>query len=835
MSAETDLPAATETLVVGTGIVGCSVAYHLAALGHGDVTVVDEGPATRTRPGRRGASAPGGVFQTAPDRTASALAQETRDLAVECGAYEASGSVEVATTESRLRTLDRRMDQAVAWGVEDAERLTPNAVAERLPAVDAGAVRGGYAVPTDGRVSIPALLEELRERAESRGVTFHDRPAVTDIETVAGAVETVVTDRGPVEAANVVVAADVVTPAVGEMVGVDVPVVPVVHRYAVTEPVEGLAGADSDTGEHPWVRYPNGSIYARRHGDAMGIGVFSSDPTVLDPHDVDRSAPDVGPVYDYVPGEDSGGGDDPGSEFREAFAPALEELSTVVPCVEGAALAAGVDGLLAVTPDGNPVLGETPGVDGVWLAAGLRTAQAGGAGRALAELLDRGTTDVDVDPWHAARFQPHSGAPSFVREQCRLTAASDTGVPEAGGIESTGRTLRESPFYRYQDALGANFYDLRYGGWKRPMSFETNEPLVDEYEIPDRAGRGEDWSPVAAVEHRGVRDRVGMCDLTSFSTFDIVGPGAAAFCQRVFSNDMTIPVDGVTYTLVLDEAGGIHGDLTVVRRGETRFHAISNSGGAGTKQLARLRRQAAGDDSVVVSNRIGGRCGVSVTGPNAREMLDPVVAADLDNDAFPYFSAAETYVGEVPALAVRVSYVGELGWEFHTSMEYGAELWETLWAAGGDHGVVPFGDGALVTMRLEKGFPAYGVDISPAYTPFEAGLGHTVDLDTEFVGRDALRRQRENGPDRKRAVLTLDDPDAVVDSGTPVFDGDRRIGHVTSAGEGYSVDEYIVYAYMPPVYGEVGTGVEVQDANERYAATVRRTSLYDPERERLLS
>jgi glycine cleavage system aminomethyltransferase T/glycine/D-amino acid oxidase-like deaminating enzyme len=835
MSAETDLPETTETLIIGAGIVGCSVAYHLGKLGHRDVTVVDAGSLARPRTGGPSADAPGGVFQTAPDRTASTLAQETRELAAECGAYEAGGSVEVATTESRLRTLDRRMDQAAAWGVEDAERLTPDAVAERLPFVDAGAVRGGYAVPTDGRLSALDFLAELRDRAESQGATVHSRTTVTDVETAAGAVDTVVTDRGSVETTNVVVAADGMTPAIGEMVGVDIPLAPVVHRYAVTEPIDGLAGVDSATGEQPWFRYPDGSLYARRHGDALGIGVFSSDPTVLDPHDVDRSPPDAGPISDYVPGEGSGGIDGPDSEFCEAFAPALEELATVVPRVEGAALAAGVDGLIDVTPDGNPILGETPGVDGFWVAAGLQTAQAGGAGRALAELLDRGTTAVDIDPWHAARFQPHSGAPSFVREQCRLTAASETGVPEAGGIESTGRTLRESPFYRYQDGLGANFYDLRYGGWKRPMSFGTNETLVEEYEIPERGGRGDGWSSVEAVEHLAVRDRVGLCDLTSFSTFDIVGPGAAAFCQRVFSNDMALSVGGVTYTLLLDEAGGIHGDLTVVRRGKNRFHAISNSGGAGTKQLARLRRQAAGDDSVTVSNQIGGRCGVSVTGPNAREMLDPVVNTDLDNDAFPYFSAAETYVGEVPALAVRVSYVGELGWEFHTSMEYGAELWETLWAAGGDHGVVPFGDGALVSMRLEKGFPAYGVDISPAYTPFEAGLDHTVDLDTEFVGREALLKQRDDGRTRERAVLTLEDPEAVVGSGTPVFDGDRRVGHVTSAGEGYSVDEFILYAYMPPAYGEMGTDVEVQHENERYAATVRRTSLYDPERERLLS
>jgi len=235
-----------------------------------------------------------------------------------------------------------------------------------------------------------------------------------------------------------------------------------------------------------------------------------------------------------------------------------------------------------------------------------------------------------------------------------------------------------------------------------------------------------------------------------------------------------------------------------------------------------------------VVDRIGARCGVSVTGPKARETLESVVDADLDDDAFPYFSAAETYVGEVPALALRVSYVGELGWEFHTSMEYGAELWETLWTAGKEQGMLPFGDGALVTMRLEKGYPAYGVDVSPAYTPLEAGVEHAVDVETEFVGRDALLAQQDAGLDRRRAVLTLDDPDAVVGNGTPVFDGEDPIGHVTSAGEAFCIDEYVLYAYVPPEYADPGTGLEVGFENERYAATVRESVLFDPERERML-
>lgn len=837
MAGATELPDQTGTLIVGAGIVGCSTAYHLTDRDHTDVTVVDQGPLPHT--GGTSSFAPSGVFQTAPDRTRSLLARETRDLAVEFDAYEAAGSVEIATSDDRLTLLDRRLDQAAAWGIEGGQRVSPAAVGQLLPYVDTGPIRGGYHLPTDGWIETLELLEALRERAERRGATFHGQTRVTDIRTSDGAVAAVVTDRGEVTAREIVVAANVWTPLIGDMVGIDVPLVPVTHQYAITEPIDDLSGADP--ADSPWLRHPDGGTYARRHGDAIGIGNYNNDPTLVNPGTIDRveeaaEGPGLG-VYDHRR---------PSTQHRFArpatrpftaadFTSVRRALEPLVPSLDGTALATGVNGLLAVTPDGSPILGEAPAVDGFWIAAAIRTTHAGGAGRVLADLLTRGTARIDVDGWHAARFQPHSGSPSFVREQGRRTYASDVGVPRAGGIESTGRTLRESPFFRYQDALEAEFYDLRYGGWKRPMWFGTNEPLLTEYDLPERAGRPSDWTPIEGVEHLAVRDRVGMCDLTSFTTFDVVGAGAEAFCQRAFTNDMALPVGGLTYTLLLDEAGGIHGDMTVVRVAHDRFHAISNSGGAGTKQIARLRRLATEYDDVVVSNRIGERCGISVTGPNAREMLEPVVDADLGANAFPYFTSSKTYVGDVPALALRVSYVGELGWEFHTSMEYGAELWETLWSAGTGDGVVPFGDGALVTMRLEKGFPAYGVDISPTYTPFEAGLEHTVDLDTEFVGRNALVTGLDTGPDRKRAVLTLDDPDAVAGTGTPVFDGDDRIGHVTSAGEGFSVDAYILYAYVPPSYTDPGTAVEVQYEGERFPATVRESVLFDPDRERLLA
>jgi len=272
MAGNSELPERTGTLVVGAGLVGCSVAYHLAKLGHDDVAVVDQGPLPRT--GGTSSFAPGGVFQTAPDRTSSVLALETRELAEECDAYHPIGSVEVATTERRLRSLDRRMDQAAAWGVDGARRLSPDEVRSRFPLLESDRILGGYHVPTDGRVAGVDLLNELRSRARELGATFHGGTRVTDVRTDRGAVDAVVTDRGEVRVSDVVAAANVWTPRIGHMVGVDVPLAPVVHQYAVTRPVPELAGIDRDL---PWLRHPDGGIYARRHGDSLGEHAGSTD------------------------------------------------------------------------------------------------------------------------------------------------------------------------------------------------------------------------------------------------------------------------------------------------------------------------------------------------------------------------------------------------------------------------------------------------------------------------------------------------------------------------------------------------------------------------------
>ncbi|MDG5778643.1 FAD-dependent oxidoreductase [Haloarculaceae archaeon H-GB2-1] len=831
-----ELPNRTDTLIIGAGIVGCSAARFLTEFGREDVTVVDQGTIPKT--GGSTVHAPSGLMQTTMGRTMSKLAQETREIYSETGGYLENGNIEIATTEKRLNFLDHRMDQAKAWGVDGTSRLEPEEVQEFVPHIDPDEILGGFHVPTDGHMDSVQLLDELRQTAESQGATFHELTTVTDIETENGEVTTVVTDRGDVAVDEVLVAGNIWSPLIGEMVGVDVPLVPCQHQYAVFEPIDELADAEADV-EQPWIRHQDSAMYFRQHRDAYGVGNYNHEPLLVDPTDIDSYADAIEDetVYDFVPGR--GSNHEPfkqpsTKEFTaEHFEAARAETEKLFPALEGKELVKGFNGMFCFTPDHMPIMGESSEVDGFWISAAIWLTQAGGAGKVIAEMMEKGTPSVNVDAAHIDRFQPHSASPSFVWERGYESYDEVYDIHHPRSSSAVQRHLRESPFARYQDALDAEYYDL--AGWERARYYEANRSLLDEYgdEIPDREGwEAENWSPIEGAEHLAVRDGVGLCDLTSFATIEISGSGAVGFAQRMFATDVDVPVGDVVYSPMLDESGGIIGDMTITRLDEETYFVSANSGGAGTKQLAWLREHAPDDGSVTVSDEISSRCGIGVWGPDARELLESVIHADLDDESFPYFSAKETYVGSVPVTALRVSYVGERGWELHAPTEYGANLWRTLWEAGEDLDVVAMGDGALNTMRLEKGYCMYGADIHSEYTPSEAGLGFTVDLDTDFVGRDALESANDD-VDQHLTCLTLDDPDAIALDRTPILDGETTVGYVTSAEYGYSVGRCIAYGYLPTEYTDPGTSLEIQYENERYAATVRETPLFDPDGDRL--
>lgn len=834
MAPEAPLPDATDTVVVGAGIVGCSTAYHLTELAHDSVTVVDMGEIDA--PGGSTVHAPGGLVETSSSRVMSQFATYSRELYTELDGYRPDGFIEIATTEPRLEQLERLYDYSKSWDVPGGELFTPDEVVEHIPLLDVDVLEGGYYSPTSGLMRSIELLEAMRTRAEDGGATFHGHTKVTDIEVERGEITAVVTDRGRIEADQVLIATNIWAPLFGEMVGVDIPLMPCEHQYAVTEPLPELEGADQEV-EYTGFRHQDASLYFRQHGEGYGVGSYNHEPLLVDPRQIDsyEEADQDVPIYDYFVGKDSHRKPitmTANREFTpEHFDAAWDAASHVMPALEGAGLEKAFNGMFCFTPDGMPVLGTPADLDGFWVAAAVWLTHAGGVGKAVAEWMTDGYPRQNLTGCDINRFQPHSGSPRFVYDRANYSYDTVYDIVHPRELPEVNQMLRTGPFYDRQTDLGGEFYAA--AGWERARWYDHNDPLLDSYDVADRSGwEAEYWSPIEGAEHLAVRDGVGLFNLSAFTNVEVSGPEAVDLLQWLCTNDVDVSPGRTTYTLMCNERGGILGDMTVLRHAADRFAVFANSGAAGTEQLARIRESADGFDATV-TRRVAGRCAVGVWGPDARNLLEPITATDLSPDAFPYFSATSTYVEEIPVDAIRVSYVGELGWELHTSTEYGRKLWDVLWEAGREYDVVPMGDGALNTMRLEKGYPLFGADINPEYDPYEAGLDYTVDLETEFVGRDALVDAADDVTQR-RTTLTLDEPGDVVFTGAPVLDGDETVGYAASAEYGHSIDAGIVVSYLPLEHTEPGTSLSVQYENERHPATVRESPLFDPGRERLL-
>ena len=851
------VPEQADTVIIGAGIVGCSSAYHLADCGATDVVVIDQGPLPTT--GGSSSHAPGIMFQTDEPDVLSKFGMYSRDLYSdledESGQlYSEVGGIEVARTDERMEYLQRRVEWAKSWGVPNPEILTPEEVEDKLPLVDPDAIQGGYYSPTDGQVSGVKACAALAREAERHGVQFFGNTRVTEIETSDGSVDAVETDHGTIKAGRILVATNIWSRPLGETVGLDLPIAPVQHQYTITESLEALAenaqivdhsvldNYEAVTGsraerllmapDRPILRDQDNALYFRTHGDAYGLGSYNHDPMVVDPDTLgtNEDGPDQGSIKPFTEEHF----ETPTHPNRPHKSPrqAIDEL---LPATRNAELEYKYNGLFSYAPDHLPVLGETPEIDDLWVALAIWVTHAGGAGNAIAEWMEHGVPKlggepIDLHDCDVARFQPHEGSKPYYTEMGDLQYEQVYDIVHPKWQRHRQRGLRRTPFYSAQDDLDAEFFES--GGWESPQWYESNAGLLDEYSVAPRSGwEAEHWSRIEGAEHLAVRDGVGLFDQTSFIKIGIEGAGARSFVQRLFANDMDIDVGQLRYTTMLDTDGGVRADLTVTRLDKDQFLVLTGGGAGGRQDLDWIRDHAPVD--VSVTDRTSEMCAVGLWGPDARNLLESATDADVSNDAFPYFRARNLYVGSVPVTALRVSYVGELGWEIYAPMEYGAELWETLCDTGQSYDVVPAGGGAMNSMRLEKGYRLWGEDLHTEHTPYEAGLGFTVDLDTSFIGKDALLDAREAGPRHKIACLTLEDPSAVILEDRPVLDGDEVLGYVHSAGYGYSIGACIAYTHLPPEYAEPDTSVEIQYEGDRYAATVREEPLFDPGRERM--
>jgi glycine cleavage system T protein len=701
---------------------------------------------------------------------------------------------------------------------------------------------GAIHVPHDGTVRATRACEALARLAAPKGATFVGHTRVTGIEVRNGRVEAVVTDRGRITTEHVLCAAGIWGPTIGRMAGVPIPLQPMQHLYAVTDPLPELHG-ETAWQSTPVVRHQDKSMYFRQHYQAYLIGAYRHEPVLVEPEDL-RHERENGLMPSCVPFRD------------DLFEASLGYARDLYPPLRSAELVEKVNGMFSFTPDGHSLIGESLDVRGFWACEAVWITHGAGAARAVAEWMVEGVPSLDLREEDLNRFYPHVSSPSYLRARGAQNYREVYDVIHPLQPMANPRQLRLTPFYDREVEQGGVF--LESAGWERPQWYESNGtsplptgegqgmgdfPATSPLPSGEGQGRGDFpirtgwaarfWSPIQGVEHQAARERVVLFDATPFVKIEVDGPGALAYLQRLAANQMDHPVGKVTYTAMLNDRGGIMTDLTVTRIDEDRFWVVTG-GGVGMHDLAWMRRQLPTDHSVRLENLTSGWCCIGVWGPRARDLVQPVAQEDISNVAFPYLTGQPVTIGNVPCYAVRISYVGELGWEIYAPTEYGLRLWDTLWQAGQKLGIAALGGGAFDSLRLEKGYRNWGVDMYSEHNPYEVGIGFAVRLNKgDFIGRDALIRIKEQGITRKLSCMTFDDPTVGVMGKEPIFVDGRLAGFVTSANYGYTVGHSIVYGYLPLEHATPGTKVEVQYFGKRYPATVRKEPLYDPEMTRL--
>jgi glycine cleavage system aminomethyltransferase T/glycine/D-amino acid oxidase-like deaminating enzyme len=804
-------------VIIGAGVVGAALADEISARGWTDVTVVDQGPLPAT--GGSSSHAPGLVFQTNPSKTMTELARYTVEKLCSLDVdgkpcFLQVGGLEVATSPERLAELRRRHGWITAWGV-GARLLSPEECVEQHPLVNRDRVLGGLLVPTDGLAKAVLAVEAQIRRATARGVRFLAHHEVLDVRQSDGRVTGVHTDQGEIPADIVVCCAGIWGPRIARMVGMDLPLTPLAHQLAWTGPVPALAG-QTEEAVRPILRHQDADLYYRDRFDGLGIGYYGHRPMPVSADDiVSVQEADVMPsVLKFT---------------EEDFEDAWTETQSLLPATGEAKVEEGINGLFSFTPDGFPLLGESPDVKGFWVAEAVWVTHSAGVGRAVAEwLVDGHCSSFDLHECDVNRFEPHQLSPEYVlARDCRNFAeVYDIIHP----LQPTGdpRPIRTSPFYARQQELGAFF--LEANGWERPQWYEANAPLTEGRSIPvpnDWAARY--WSPIVGAEAQATRETVALYDMTALKRLEVGGPGAAAFLERLSTGKVDKSVGSVTYTLLLDHDGGIRSDITVARLARDLFQVGAN----GNTDLDWFRRHLPADGSVAVRDITPGTCCIGLWGPLARKVLQPLTDSDFSNDGLKYFRAKRAYIGSVPVTAMRLSYVGELGWELYTTADQGLKLWDTLWRAARPLGGVIAGRGAFNSLRLEKGYRSFGTDMTYEHDPYEAGLGFAVKADKgDFVGKAALERRKADVR-RRLTCLTVDDPQAVVMGKEPVYDGDHAVGYVTSAAYGYTIGKGIAYAWLPAQLATTGTAVQIGYFGRRIEAAVAEDPLFDPAMSRL--
>jgi glycine cleavage system aminomethyltransferase T/glycine/D-amino acid oxidase-like deaminating enzyme len=806
------LPDSARVVVIGGGVGGASVAYHLAQLGERDVVLLERAELTS---GSTFHSA-GLVGQLRADPALTRMNMYSVELYRALEATEHApgwvecGGLRLASSPERLEEIRRQISWARTYGLP-LEEISATEAQQLFPLMSTDGVLGAAYLPSDGYLDPSRLCYALAAGARAGGVQVRTGVRVTGLQVDDGRIRGVITDAGEISCDVVVNCGGMFAAEIARLAGVRVPIVPMSHQYVVTDALR-----ERGPNALPTLRDPDLLVYYREEVDGLVMGGYErrAEPFTASPTS-----------YDEIPADFNGR---LLPENWERFEEITANSQIRVPAMADVGLRRIINGPEAFTPDNEFCLGETE-VDGFFVAAGFCAhgiAGAGGIGKVMADWIVHGQPGMDL--WHmdVRRFGRQYASPSFTLARTLENYQTYYDIRFPFHERTSARPLRTSPAYAWHEGHGAAFGEK--SAWERVNYYTANESTGDEKLRPE-GWPGRHWSPAIEVEHRAARETAALFDETSFAKLSVTGPDAAEFLEWVCDNRVARAVGSVTYTQALDARGGIQADFTVTRTAEDAFLVITGTAfgshdGAWLRQQARTRRFA-----VRVEDVTGALACYGLWGPDARDILGQLTSADLGNAAFPFMSARETTVGDVPVRALRVTFVGELGWELYAPTEYGAALWRALWKAGRDIGLVAGGYRAIDSLRLEKGYRVWGLDVTPETTPYEAGLGFCVKLDKPggFLGADALR-ELGDVPPRRLACITLADPRQVALGGEPVRIDGEIAGRVTSGGYGYTVGASIAYAYLPTGLAAEGTAVSVDVYGTWVDGVVAADVLYDP-------
>jgi len=810
-----ELPSETRVVIVGGGIAGASVAYHLTRFGWKDVVLLEQcklgGGTTWHAAGLVGRLRTTTSMTKINQESAAIYAGLQRETGHSVG-WKEVGSVIVGKSKERMVQLERTCAMAELMGVQ-AGIITPDEAQERWPLIRKDDLLGAAWLPHDGKVIPKEVPIALAKAATQRGAKVIEGARVLNIQQSAGRVTGVVTEQGSIKADYVVLTGGMWTRELGLRIGVSIPLHPVEHHYVVTEPMEGAFD------ELPLGRDPDLCIYFRGEGSAILLGAFQkfTKPWLVEtiPHDFSFKLLD--PDWE---------------KYQEPLAAGKWRI----PALEHCRFERFVNGPESFTPDNNWLMGETPEVRNLFVLTGFNSvgiATSGGAGKYLAEWMIEGRPTMDLWSVDIRRFGSWASNRVFLRERVTETLGLHYQMAWPNREFETGRNLRRSPLHERLAAQGACFGVKN--GWERPNWFaRAGEMPRVEYSF----GR-QNWFSNHATEHRATRENVAIFDQTAFSKFVLKGRDAVTVLQRLCGNNVDVPVGRAVYTGLFNEQGGFESDVTVIRTARDEYMIVS-----GSTQTVRdfdwITRNIRADARAELVDVTGGFSIVGVMGPNSRALLSRLTDADLSNDAFPFLHAHCIDVGPATVRAVRITYVGELGWELHVQTNQATLMYDALMAAGMDLGITNAGHYAINSLRLEKGYRAWGAELSPDDTPLEAGLGFAIDWSKPFLGRDALLKQKEAGVKRRLLVFVLEDPEPMLWGSEPIYRDGQPVGYTTSGFYGHSVGGAIAMGYVSNAAGVsaefIASGrYEINVSGRRYPAKAHVRAPYDPRRKKLLS